>query len=53
MKTKLAILVIVAAAMVSFTVINQSKGSASEKAKTAASSQTGGSKYLSDKGQFN
>jgi hypothetical protein len=49
MKSKLIILVIVAAIMVSFTVANQSK----QRGETAKSSHSGGSKYLSDKDQFN
>jgi hypothetical protein len=49
MKTKLMILVIVAAAMVSFTVVSQSKHQEGK----AKSAHTGGSKYLTDKGQFN
>jgi hypothetical protein len=49
MKTKLIILVIVAAAMVSFTVVNQSI----QRGQTAKSSHSGSSKYMSDKDQFN
>jgi preprotein translocase subunit SecG len=49
MKTKLIILVIVAAIMVSFTVVNQSK----QRGEMAKSSHSGSSKYMSDKNQFN
>jgi hypothetical protein len=49
MKTKLAILVIVAAVMVSFTVVNQSK----QRAVVTKAAHSGSSKYLTDKDQFN